>query len=142
MDAAIAKNDVAILRYMQPASRTTQQFADDLLEKFCKGADVYDGNTLNEEFIEVVHASIRDSMQDYWASHPHAASTDIAFHVESLLAILKGSRNISYSNKVDYSVKLYQKNPWQRALANSVNAEITTFSTRGTRSWSWSPYVL
>lgn len=37
-DQAIAENDAAILRYMQPSGMTQQQYADDLVVKSCKSA--------------------------------------------------------------------------------------------------------
>lgn len=61
-DAAIAKYDVTILRYMQPASTTPQQFVDDLIAKSCKGADVYDMSTLKDVFIESIDVFIRLSL--------------------------------------------------------------------------------
>lgn len=41
-DQAIAEYDAVILRNMQPASMTAQQYADDLVAKLCKVADVFD----------------------------------------------------------------------------------------------------
>lgn len=40
---AIAEFDVTVLRYMKPSNTTPLQFADDLVAKSCKVADVHDG---------------------------------------------------------------------------------------------------
>lgn len=48
---AIAKYDVTIFHYVQPANMTSQQFSDDLIAKSCKVAGVYDESTLNHVFI-------------------------------------------------------------------------------------------
>lgn len=46
-DQAIAKREAAVLRYMQPSIMTLQQYADDLVAKSCRVADVYHEGTLN-----------------------------------------------------------------------------------------------
>lgn len=49
---ATAQHDANILRYMQLAATTSQQYGDDLLEKKCKIAEVYDNKRLNKVFIK------------------------------------------------------------------------------------------
>lgn len=90
-DQAIAEYDASVLRYMQPASMTFQQYAGDLIAKSRKDADVYDEDTPNNVFIEEVNQSLRHSLQNYWATNPEADLTDIAFQAESVLAIQKKS---------------------------------------------------
>lgn len=117
---------------------TLQQFADYLIAKFCKAANVHDVSTLNDAFIESVGASIRHSLHDYWASLPYADLPDIAFHAASLLAIQKGTRNLGSSAKIADLPRLYQKKPWQRTLANNDKTGSISSPTRSTRNRSWS----
>lgn len=100
-DATLAEYEASIRRYMQPTSMTSEQFTDDLIAKSCKVAAVYVESTFNDVFIKGVDVSIRHSLRDYWASHPYADLTDIAFHADSLLAIQKGSRNVANNVKID-----------------------------------------
>lgn len=121
---------------------TLQHFADDLITKSCKVSDVYDDSTLNDVLIESRDASIHHSLQHYWASHPQADLTDIAFYANSLLAIQKSSRDAAHKKKVDDLARPYKKKPWQCTLANNVNKNTTSSPTRGTRKRSRSHPVL
>lgn len=64
MDQAMAEYEGAILRYMQSSNVTAQKFADKLISKLCKFADVYDESTHNCVFIERVDALVRYSLHD------------------------------------------------------------------------------
>lgn len=70
MDQAIPKYEAAILRYMQLANMTLQRYAEDLISKSCKVADLYDEGTLNDVFIERVDASIRNRSPSLLDSEP------------------------------------------------------------------------
>lgn len=63
-DQAIVEYDVAIFRYMQPAHMTLQQYAEDLVAKSYKVADVCDEGTLEDVFIESGDASILHSIRN------------------------------------------------------------------------------
>lgn len=64
---------------MLPSGMTPQQYANDLIAKLCKVADVYDESTLNDVFIEGVDASIQQSLRNFRVTNPHSDLTDIAF---------------------------------------------------------------
>lgn len=55
--------DATFLRYMDPASIAPQHYAQDLIAKLQKVADVYDRDTLVDVFIENVDQSIRHSLK-------------------------------------------------------------------------------
>lgn len=55
------------------------QYADDLIAKSFKVPDLYDEDTLDDVFIEVVDISIRQSLENYWTSNPQTDLTDIEF---------------------------------------------------------------
>lgn len=69
-DLVIAKFDAAILWYMQLANITSQEYADYLVAKSCKVADVYDEGKLNDVFIERVISSIGEILRNYQAQKP------------------------------------------------------------------------
>lgn len=71
-DQGIAEYDAAIFHYMQPDKTTHQQYANDLVAKYCKVAHVYDKGTLKDVFVEGVDASIRHSLRHFWAQDPQA----------------------------------------------------------------------
>lgn len=52
---------------MQPANKTIQQYANDLIDKSCKVAEVYDKGALNYISIKVVDASIHQMLRLFWA---------------------------------------------------------------------------
>lgn len=87
------------------SSITSQQYGDNIIAKSCKVADVYDESTLKGVFIELVDSSIRHSFRNNWTTHPEADLTEIAFQVESLLPIEKGSGNPSLDNQQQTSSK-------------------------------------
>lgn len=64
-DQAIAENDVAVQRNVQPSNMTMERYDDDLNAKSCKGAGVYNESTLNDVFSEGADASIRHSLRNY-----------------------------------------------------------------------------
>lgn len=64
----IAKNDGGIFCYAQSSGLTPHKYTNDLVAKFCKVADFYDGSALNDVFIEDVNVSIRHVLRKYWAS--------------------------------------------------------------------------
>lgn len=98
-DQVNAEYDAIVLRYMQLANMTLQQYVDDLTAKTCKVADAYDEDTLKDVFIEGADQSISHSLQTYWETSSQASLTDIAFQAESLLAIQKGSEQQPFDNK-------------------------------------------
>lgn len=85
----VAKMNSTILRHTQPSSMSQTQNAVDLYVKSCKAADVYDGSTLNDIFIEGVDFSICHSHGKCWVSNPQAELSDIAFKTQPLLVIQK-----------------------------------------------------
>lgn len=93
-DQGIAETDAAISRYSQPAIMTPLQYREDLFAKAIRVGDVYGDAVLNDIFIEGIDASIRQSLRKYWATHPHADLTDLAFVDQSLLAIQEGSNKL------------------------------------------------
>lgn len=78
-DHVNAEFEAAISLYIQPANITPQKYADHLAAKLCRGADVYDEDTLNDEFIEKFDSPIRHSLRHYWTQNPQADLTDITF---------------------------------------------------------------
>lgn len=64
-DQAIAEISSAILRYTQPASMASMQYADDLYSQLCKVADVYDEYTLDDIFNESVHTFLCHILKKY-----------------------------------------------------------------------------
>lgn len=81
------KYDAAILRYMQRANMTAQQYAYDRMAKSCRVADVYEKSALNGVLIEEVGESIHYSLQNYRGTNSQANLLDIAFQNESPLSI-------------------------------------------------------
>lgn len=59
----MAEHDTAILRYMQLANMTLQQYTVDLVARLCKVAGVYDERTLKDVFINGDDASIRHTLR-------------------------------------------------------------------------------
>lgn len=64
-DEAIAEYDAAILWYMQRTNMNPQQYADDLVSKLCKIADVYNEGILNDAVIKGVDTLIHRSLRLY-----------------------------------------------------------------------------
>lgn len=90
-DHTIAKYDVSILQYTQPANVTFQQYADSLVTKLCKVAVVCDEGTVKNVFNKNVSQSIRHSLKNCCATNPQASFTSIAIQAEPLPAIQKRS---------------------------------------------------
>lgn len=63
---AVSKSTLEILRYLQVANVTLQQYTDGQVTKSCKEADVYNESASNDVFIEGVEASIFHSHRCYW----------------------------------------------------------------------------
>lgn len=61
---------------------TLQQYADDLVPKSCKVADMFDELTLNDVIIKGVDPSIGRSLRSCWSTNARANLTDIAFQTE------------------------------------------------------------
>lgn len=53
------------MRYVEPAKKTLQYFADNLIAKLCKVANAWEERTMIDVFIEGVDASIRHSLPKY-----------------------------------------------------------------------------
>lgn len=68
---AIAIMDLTFLRYTQPASKTSMQYADELYVKSYKVENVYNVFTLNDFFIEEVSFSNFHSLKKHWAVSSH-----------------------------------------------------------------------
>lgn len=96
-DPAMAEFDTAVLRYMQPANMTTQQYADVQLTNTCKVVDMYDESTLKDVFIGGMDLSIRHSLRQSWAQNPQADVAEIEFQAKSLLSIQKDANFTSTS---------------------------------------------
>lgn len=88
-DQVIAEYDAAVPRYMKPTNMTSRQYADDTFAKSCRFADVYDGRSLNDVFIEDVNASVCHSFRYFLTQNPRSDLSDVAFQAESLLYIQK-----------------------------------------------------
>lgn len=88
-EKALAENDAAIVRYVEPPNLTRQQNADISSVNSCKLADIYSESTLNDVFIKGFDASIRDSLHNYWATNSQVELMDIAFQAKLLLSIPK-----------------------------------------------------
>lgn len=108
-DKAIVKIDSKLLRYIQTAHMTPIQYVDDLYSKSCKIADFFVKFTLNNNLIEEVDPSICQSPREYWATHPQADLFDIAFKLQSLLAIQKGATKPANTKNQAASSKTYGK---------------------------------
>lgn len=76
-----------------------QQFADEVVAKMRRVADVYVKVTLNNVFIGVVNLSFRHSLQNCWAQNPQEDLNDVMFQVESLLCFQKDAGVVSYTDK-------------------------------------------
>lgn len=63
------------------------QYADDLITKLCKVAEVYQKSALNEIFIIWTDSSVCHSCKEYYASSPLAGQTSTAFKEQMLLKI-------------------------------------------------------
>lgn len=63
-DQAITKYGIAILWYIQSANMPQQHYADALIVKSCKVADVCDQNSLIDVFIEGVDESIQNALSN------------------------------------------------------------------------------
>lgn len=87
---ATAEYDSEILRYEQPKIMTPLQFADDLMAKLGKVADLYHKSTVNDVFIERVNASIGHSLGNYCTKNP-----------KLIFAISHFNRNAYCSSKND-----------------------------------------
>lgn len=134
-DQAIAENDIAVVRYVQPLNMTSLQYVDDLITKSCTVADVYGEVTLNDIFFEGVAASIRHGLPNYWASNAQDELTDIAFQVESLFPIWSCSGKTPTSNHLNSNPeKLYTlkalKSPNVASNANTERTSVPTWKTR------------
>lgn len=121
---AIAENGAAILRYVQLSYVNPQHYANELIVKSCKVAEVFDERTLNDMSIEIVDASIMHSLRKYCRTNPHEILMDIALQAESLLYILKGSGN----NVTGIYPNVTPANPCTRKPYNrrSVASAVTT----------------
>lgn len=75
---ATAEDDAVVLRYVQPSNMTRQQYANDLVARSCKAADVFNESTLNVVFIKAYDTSIRHSLRIYRTSNLQAYLTDVA----------------------------------------------------------------
>lgn len=64
-DQANVDYDATNLGSMRPSTMTLQQFADDIVAKSFKVADVYGESTFNDILIEGVDSSIRHSLRKY-----------------------------------------------------------------------------
>lgn len=60
-----------------------------LCEKSCRVADVYDESTFNVFFIKGVNPFSFHCFRKYWTTHLQADGTDIAFKAQSLLIVQK-----------------------------------------------------
>lgn len=70
-DVAIAEIDVFILCDMKPAITAPQLYADDLVAKSGKVANVCDKESRIDVFIEEVDLSSYHSLRDYWPKNPN-----------------------------------------------------------------------
>lgn len=107
---------------------TAQQYADDLVAKSCKVADVYDDWKLKNVFIEGVDACIRHSLRHYLARNPQADLTDIDFQAYSLLSIQREANATPENNQNNLtSDKLFNRKPLNsRKSANNVSTSATS----------------
>lgn len=117
---------------MQSLSMTLQQYANDIIAKSFKVADVYDKTKLNPVFIDDIDSSIWHSLRNFCATHLQDDLTDIAFHAKSLPALQKRSRkhptNIQQQTRLQ---KPYTRKPWKnRRGPNNANTDTTSTPTR------------
>lgn len=71
-DQAIIEFDAAILRDMQLANMMPQQYADNLVARSCKVAEVSDEGAFYDVIIDGTDPSIRHSVRHYWAQNAQA----------------------------------------------------------------------
>lgn len=95
---------------------TPIQYADDLYTKSYNVADVYDESTLNESYIKDVDPFIYHSAWEYWATHPQADGTNIAFKAHALLEIQKEAADPANDNNQVVSSKKKGKQTWKSHL--------------------------
>lgn len=69
---------------------TAQQYANNLIAKFCKVVDAYIVGTINKVFVERVDVAIGHSFCKYWLTNSQVDIIEIDFKAESSLAIQKG----------------------------------------------------
>lgn len=62
--------NASVLRYMRPSSMTLQLYADDIIAKLRKEADMNNVSALNNVFIKVVVSSFRHRFRNHWAAQP------------------------------------------------------------------------
>lgn len=131
MDQAIALYDTAMLQFMQSDNKTVQ-YANELVAKSCKAADVHDGKILIDVFTKIFHALVCDSLSHYLTQKLQVESCDIALQVEPLFRFQKDAGNVSNNNKSKYnSYKPFSKTPWNSSnTANVISTETTTSTTR------------
>lgn len=131
-DQKVAEYDAAILRNMQSASMTFQQYGDDLITESGKVIAVYVEVTLSDGFIERDDQSIRYRLQNYWASNPQAESTNSVLKARLLLAIPKRSGHYPIVNKPLSTLgKSYYRKPFANtSTTNSVNTDTASSPSR------------
>lgn len=139
-DQAVAEFDSLILRYMRPSSIAPRRYADRIMAKMCKAAEVYDKSTLSAIYVDGVDSSIRRSVRTYRATLPQAYLIDIEFWAELLLTLQNESGSPSPSNqKGSRSEKRYTFIPCNNCSSiNNVNKDTTNCPTHSLRRRSTS----
>lgn len=115
-----------ILLYNQAPSMTLMQYAGHLYKKVSKVEDVSDQFTLNDIFIEGGDFSICHSLWEYGVFKPQTDLTDIVFYVHLLLAIPKGSAELSHAGNQNNTAKNFGKGGWHNKTARVVDSGSTT----------------